>query len=418
MGSRGSRERVFLGFGLGAVLVAGGAVALGAGCSSSSNNPGGSTVDAASETSMTTHDASTDGTVNNTKDAGSDAEEIEAGPMLPAPKVFLVHASPDPLVPPLRFCFGLESGAVAPTAPLPDAPLPGQPFPGLYPGTGGELVAPDGIDITSILPLTVYAVSAVSIQNDTVEAGANEVTCENLIFPESADAGLKAGQDYFQLAKITKGELVDGNSYVVAITGCLPGSTDGGFAAQCGGDYSASKGNLTLTTFTLDSTSTFDAGTLGMQFAHASTAWDSFAATFDAGTSAGAFMLGAPPADAGADADAGPTVSNTPVAQQLSFGAVSPMTLQPVSGLTFDGTSGAFAAVVTSPTDVVAKLPLPFPIVDELTYGQTVPDGGAIQNGKGFVFVLVGDPTQSLTTDGGGPNLHAAHFLAFPTANP
>ncbi len=427
MTTRATRRTVLVGFGLGTVLAAGGAVALGsAGCSSSNNNNSGSS-DGSADTS-TMSDVSTDVQVG-TNEAGADASDAAkeaAAPGLPAPKVFVVNASPD--APPLRLCIGVGKPAdptftIASLPPLPDTASLGLPFPGLFPGTGGLLNSP--VDI-STLTLTVFAVNASSVAANTAAGGPDggaELTCDQLIAVGDAGGGLlTAGKDYLAIGTLTAGAFTDGNSYVVAITGCAPGEeADAAIVNKCGTAYSRATGNLSLTTFALDSKTQIDAGSMGAQFAHASTAWDTYATSLSGFTGAGFFVLN--PADGG----------GTPLAPYLAapttFGMISPMALQSYSGLTFDGTTGAFAAIGTSPTNVDFELALPFPIIEGLTYGASIPDGGAIQNGKGFVFVLVGDPTQPLTINpvdggpealdaGGSVNLEAAHLLVFPTSNP
>jgi hypothetical protein len=120
------------------------------------------------------------------------------------------------------------------------------------------------------------------------------------------------------------------------------------------------------------------------------------------------------------------------------------MTVKPIAGVTFDGTTSFVAAVIspTNPTVPVAGVAseLSLPRIQALTYGSAAP-GVPFANGASFAFVLVGDPAQPqfldpadggafATPDGGATgaclidptdpctfNLRSAHVLAFPTFN-
>jgi hypothetical protein len=116
------------------------------------------------------------------------------------------------------------------------------------------------------------------------------------------------------------------------------------------------------------------------------------------------------------------------------FGDLQPTSLAPVTGVTYDGTSDFFA-VALGPDGGVLDLggqpgvaALPLTTIQQLTYGPVTPDGGALRNGAGFVFMLLGNPTEpAFVNDAGAPaapdaggrfNGYTAHFLAFPVANP
>jgi hypothetical protein len=109
-----------------------------------------------------------------------------------------------------------------------------------------------------------------------------------------------------------------------------------------------------------------------------------------------------------------------------------------VPGLTFDGTSAFYAQVIDSTGLPVSPTPIGWPLtstasqpvsVTSFGWGGAVPDGGALRNGAGFVFVLVGNPAATslyVSPVDGGPadgadsgvlNGHYPHFLAFPVAN-
>jgi hypothetical protein len=436
-----TRDKVFVGVGLGTVLFLGAGAAVFAGCGGNNNNGGGGNDASTKETSTTSDagDGGTEATTESDTGTGSDANDgsTDAGPKPLNPKIFVVNASPD--APPVRLCFGVtvpgQPYSIFTYPPLPDTLV------GLYPGTGGLFTPPGGVDISKFT-LTIYAVNSAAIGAETAAALADagtELTCDQLIQLSDAgtitDAGLSSSA-FWQVGTINAGTLKDGASYVVAITGCIPGEdADGGEAAKCGSGYATATGNLALTPFQLDNTTAVDAGSLGVQFAQASTPWDYVAKSFGASAASGAGVYTITPPAADAGPDAGPVVAEMPILAELSFGKVTQTTLTPFSGLTFDGPtqSGAFAAIAditkTPPAPLLPPAALPFSLIEGLTYGATVPEGGVIQYGKGFAFVLLGDPTQSLLTnpDDGGPiyleagatpNLHAAHFLAFPTSNP
>ena len=66
------------------------------------------------------------------------------------------------------------------------------------------------------------------------------------------------------------------------------------------------------------------------------------------------------------------------------------------------------------------------PAIDELSNGAvvsdagivTTPSGGSYVYGKGYAFILLGNPTASPVGQGGTFNTKFLHFLAFPTSNP
>jgi hypothetical protein len=443
-----TRDKVLVRFGLGTVLFAGVAAAVFAGCggsnNSSNNNDGGGTDGSNSETSTPMSDGGSEASNPGDSGGGGDANadgSTDSGPASVNPTIYMVHASPD--APPVRLCFGIstpgEPYAIFVYPPAPDNAV------GLYPGTGGLFVPAGDLDISK-LTATIYALDsrAVAAANAAAVAdGGTELTCDQLIQLPDAGTGSDAGlpsSAYWQLGTIKAGTLKDGAAYLLALTGCIPGEDpDGGEAAKCGASYSTVTGNLGFTPFQLDNTTVEDAGSLGVQFAQASTPWDYVAKVLGASATTaasggGVYSISPPAADAGPEA--GPVITEAPILAALSFGKVTQTTLTPFSGLTFDGPmqSGVFAGVAdigkVPPMPLAPPLALPFTTIEGFTYGgANVPEAGVIQYGKGFVFVLVGDPTQDLLTnpeDGGPiyaeagatPNLRAAHFLAFPTSNP
>jgi hypothetical protein len=439
------RQAVLVGFGLATLLAAGGIGALGVGCGGGNSSNGSGSPDGSMESSVEAAASDSPADVTPVKEGGSEAGDGAVPQTGPFPRVFLVHASPN--LPPVRFCFGVgdptnaATYTIFPFAALPDSASPGQPFPAVFPGTGGEFKNPvPGVDLGT-LTLTLYVVNAQAIASQTADGGTDggpELTCDQLI-PTAGATGstfLTPNTDFWQLNTIPAHTLMDGMSYVEAITGCLPGLPfDGGANSYCGAGYSTTTGNVGLTQFALDTMTTLDAGSMGVQFAQASTPWAAAVAEAPADggpwfTGGGVFTVVPPGPDAGPDA--GATIVRQVIAAPMSFGNVTRPTLTPFSGLDFtSGASGAFVAIAN-----IQQQPLyppfaePFPLATALTYGANpVPDGGAPQYGKGYAFVLLGDPLQDLLTnpqDGGpiyvdagaSPNLYAAHLLVFPTSNP
>jgi hypothetical protein len=395
----------------------------------------------------------------------------EGGPGAPNAKVFLVHAAVDPNAPPLRFCFGLAAGADGGTItvaggidPFPDFKIsPLAPVAGLLPGFGGSTSNSPQLSQfdLSTLNIALFAVNALSIANDTADGGPDggaEVPCEGLIGSDALGKGgsgggtLTLGTDYWPVGLIPQGTLAHGTTWLAAVTGCVPGES-GAAAALCGPNYDTTKGNLHVAAYKLDNTTAIDGG-IGAQFAQTSSQWDGvLGQAGSAATVAGFFIPNTPPADAGgqdagdagdAATEAGPPPSPfsfVPITQTAKAdGTLYPKTLATVPGVTYDGGSGFFAEGVTSggatvlfptgcdptsnPPTCYSPLLYPLPIVDEYTNGTVT---GEFANGKGYVFVLIGDPTELpyIGADGGPsstpssvPNGKAPHYLAFPTSNP
>src|ERR1019366_4927538 len=200
----------------------------------------------------------------------------DGGPTVPNAKVYVIPAATDPLAPPFRFCFGIGSPAdggtvsIAPFPPLPDSPLaPSFPIAGFFPGFGGPLnSAPQlkSFDLNT-LTLSLYAIDATKIANDTVDGGPDggaEPECASFIGAAGAGGGtLTLNTDFWYLGTIPQGTLKHGETWVAAITGCVPGepnptgpSSPGNLLCQNPKlpAYSMANGNLTLTAWQLDNT--------------------------------------------------------------------------------------------------------------------------------------------------------------------
>jgi hypothetical protein len=385
------------------VLAVGGlASALAGACSSSSGSSSGATQDASEDFSVPPVEAG--------GDDGPTLYDVDAGPPIVFPKVYVVNASPD--APPLRFCLGFgapgEGGAVVVgggLSPSPDQAMAGLALAGLYPGYGMPL-DDHGVDLAT-LTVSVFALDATNatVAANTADGGVDaslEAACEALIGNDglgaaTSDAGglLQPGRDFWNLGTVPMGVLAHGTTWLAAVTGCVPGETNA--AALCPAGYDATSGDLQLTTWQLDTTTQVAAGSMGAQFVQASSAWSDLAPSVT--TSAG-FAL---PGEAGVALVAG----------DAGFGALQPATLVLVPGVTFDGTTAFLAQLDASSGDASAPtVDVPLPAVQAASWPGAVPEAGVLRDGAGFVFVLVGNPH---VVDGGAL---APHVLAFPVANP
>jgi hypothetical protein len=364
-------------------------------------------------------DASEDYSVPPVEAGGGDGSalpDVDAGPPVVLPRIYLVNASPDAQL--LRFCLAAgppdDAGAVVVAGGMPAWPDQVGPQPslaGLPPGFGMPFDA-HGLDLDA-LTIDVFALQGanpiVAPNNATTgldggNDGALELTCEGLIGSDglgtASDAGgvLQPGRDFWRLATLPAGMLGHGTTWLAAVTGCVPGETSA--AALCPAGYDATAGDLTLATWQLDTTTTAPAGALGAQLVQASSEWDDLASASGGVVSAG-FVL---PGDGG----------QVLLATDAGFGALQPATLAQVPGLTFDGTSSFFAQITGADGGPVAPTPLSWtlPAVQAPAWPGAVPEAGVLRDGAGFVFVLVGNP---LAPAGSG---HTAQALAFPVGNP
>jgi hypothetical protein len=379
----------------------------------------------------------TDGNMVVTTDGGG-AADADAAPAPVHGKLILVHASA--FAPALRFCFGSVNSDAGTTTVTPSYPAPNTVL-GVPPGTGGP-AADSPLDLAN-RTLEIYGINAAAagLAGQTADAGTTELTCDKLIGANAlaGDAGgpaspLALGTDYWDLGQLKAGTLADGTTTLLAVTGCAPGETENP-TYNCPMPYDVATGNLGMWVAKLDTTTPLDGGSLGAQFAYASYPFLSESTLVNgAAAVAGFYVTTLVTPEAGAPADGGdaaveaaaptpvPVTVPYPIAEGVTYGNLSPAALAPVSGLTFDGTSGFFVNTVTAdggPTPVQFGVPLP--AIQAISAPNA--DAGIFANGVGYVFVLVGDPGQPSydIPDGGdaGPfNLFSAHILAFPTNPP
>ena len=261
------------------------------------------------------------------------------------------------------------------------------------------------------------------------------------------------GTDYWDIGQVPAGTLADGTTTLLAVTGCAPDPhgvlTVNDELVDCPMGYTAGAGNLSLWVAKLDTSTPLDGGSIGAQFAYASYPF-SLVGTLggSVGSIAGFYLntsititpdAGAPPdggdaGDAAIEAAAPVVVPVTvpfPIAEGVGYGQLAPTTSFPVSGVTFDGTSGFFVNSVAADGGAVIihgqplSAGLPLPAIQALS--APTADAGIFANGAKYVFVLVGNPNEPpyLGADGGatGPdagqfNLSSLHILGFPSNPP
>ncbi|MGO8994187.1 MAG: hypothetical protein ACLQVI_12730 [Polyangiaceae bacterium] len=390
------------------------------------------------------HDASTDSTVSDS--GGAVVEDI----------VF-AHAAPG--VPPIRLCLGSSVGAgivnVAAVAAIPDAPSTSLPIPplgpfpavpegtpGIYPGTIRAL--PFQLDYAGAA-LSLFAVLSSSVAGDVNDDGGAgigpdggaEETCVALIGPHGLGAAdsppgrLVAGADFFALPDLPAGTLPATGTYLLSLTGCLPGAVSTG-AATCGAGYdggsSAQVGVAALDTVTVP-----DAG-IAAQFAHRSSAiegtpfFDEAGVEVHTAASSGVVPVVVTPASE--------IFALAPSAPAVTFGSGG-VVPSPAAQVPIDPTAaGTLFGVVLVPLDGGTPNLQPYPSGDLFASplatiqvlsawsATTVATPATFTAGLTYTFLLVGDPAAPALTiqppDGGPATSNPAydgrglHFVAFP----
>lgn len=433
------RKQTWIRFGLASVIMAGGTSAIVVGCGGDDTAvtpPADGGKDSAFPDTGSPDSPTTDG-------GGTDGD---AAPQKPHAKIIIVHASPN--APDLRFCFGIGSKAdgsdlaVSPSSPLPndDSNLPtGKTYPGLYVGSGGAL--PDTIDLEP-KAITGFAITVPNdkIKND-VKSNPNGRLCNELIGATGTGgtgATTLTTAEFLKIPTIPAGTFVKGNTYLLALTGCIPGS---GTAAQCGAGFNATTGNLGIKIVQLDKT-VADAAKLGLQVVHAAPAVDGvIGATIAPGGGTNlknTFGITLDNLDGGNPPNP-PAASGVNYGYGLDGGAAVPQVYSAadyVHAVAYDSITATFP---TPPADAgleggtavapVKTIAIPFGAVQTLSYGTF--DGGIgigpagtplYVPGANYTLILVGDPSaQQLVVDGGrNPNYdgHGVHFLMFPNDPP
>jgi hypothetical protein len=366
------------------------------------------------------------GTLASQPPAGDDGS-LGDGAAGPVPgKIILVHASS--FAPALRFCFGSVTGVDADGGGGRVTIVPGLAAPntvvGVPNGTGGPVA---GIPDVENRTLEIFAINAAKITGQIASDAGGELACADLIGSQATPVpdgglGLVQGTDYWDLGRLPAGTLADGTTTLIAVTGCAPGDSNPNDALlHCPSPYDVATGNLGMWITKLDTTTPLDGGSIGAQFAYASYPFSAASRALAGGVAAvaGFYVTTTFTPDGGAPVT---VPAAFPIAEGVTYGNLAPTTLVPVSGVTFDGTSGFFVNSVTDaggPTPF--QVPIPLPSIQALSYPGV--DAGIFANGVGYVFVLVGDPTlpSFVVPDGGDAgefNLFSVHILGFPTNPP
>jgi len=351
-------------------------------------------------------------------DAGNDQNVVDTGKpdTTPIPdagdastparaKVIIVHAGPG--LPPIRFCFAIglkadgSDGIIAPLAPQPDQKSnPAQPFAGVFNGTGGPF--PDlGLDLSN-KALTPYLILASKITTDVkgADGGSAPVGCDTLI---ETDAGLVAG-DIIKLPTIPAGTLANDTTVLLAATGCIASDPVG--VGRCGSTWNNTTGNVAIKGFVLDR-KVADAGTMGVQVAHLSSATQ--------GLLQGGATTGVNTALADTVADAATSLTTSQVWGELKPATAVAAPLPNAAGTLFMVTVNNPSADGGAP---VVTAPYPLDFVVKTSTG--ISDAGAtpyFHTGANFTFVILGDPTASKFLDDAGTifNTGYLHAVAFPS---
>ena len=434
------RKQTWIRFGLSSVIVGSAAfAALGVGCSGDDTavTPAGDSGHA--DTSFQDTGLGEGG--------GNEAGETGTDGGLKHAKIIIVHGSP--YAPDLRFCFGTGAKAdgsdlaVGPLPALPhdDSNLGGRAYPGLYVGTGGAL--PDLTDLeTKAITGFVIPLPQAKIAGD-VKSNAAEHNCGDII-GATGGGGILAPTEFLKIPTIPAGTFVKGNTYLLALTGCLPGDTSGlgDGKAKCGPNYATATGNLGIRIIKLDKT-VADSAKLGVQVIHLAQPVDGFlplgnGGFFDQGVKTTIGLTrddldgGNPPnapiavgINYGYGLDGGTatpqTYANADYAHAIAYAVIKGYHTVPANA---DAGTDASTVALTA-----ANPGFPFGALQKLTYGGF--DGGIgvgpaglpiYTSGGNYTLIFLGDPTaQQLVVDGGlnpAYDGHGVHMMMFPNDPP
>ncbi len=318
------------------------------------------------------------------------------------------------------------------------------------------------------MAIVPFLIDATQIAFDTAagnaQDGGAELDCTQLLgAPGSTPTGLLPASAYWQLAQIPTGTFLDGNTYLLAITGCPAGYTppdplaEAGVATgltaagTCGAGYTGTAPNVAIQVVHLDTTTSADGG-FGVQFVNLSSALDGDPFVFNDSplaehpAASGGLVPGfVAPVSTGEDggtvdtwipldpaltpisylnATAPATVVNIdPTTPNLQFGVLTAPGSLADGGFSFLPFPGQNAGGTVTLGDVLA-----FPLLSQANsvpidtvsdWAATVAEGGApatYATGTTFTFLIVGDDNYSLVPDGTSTAAFGrfVHILAFP----
>jgi hypothetical protein len=340
--------------------------------------------------------------------------EKDAGP--PPAKLQLINAATD-LGPgdngvgALRICYKVGPDADhliwATLPPLPNRVAGSQPFPGLFAGTGGPV---DGTGVSlEALVVKPYLVSAFSLEKHgfgkTITPD-TEKDCQSILEGDAGGAGaFVQNTDFWILDPVPAGAFKNGNSYLLALTGCAGGSTAG--TTKCGGDPGAAPGigNLKISVFKVDNTTKVDSDKLGVQFVSLSPNLEGFLGSQSGGT------LHTRPSIQSDKANAATAKLIAATTEGGDAGGdVAPLKF--TSLLQVSGVNNGSDFLMANPN--VAQVAYTLPQTAALSFG--VADGKVYANGKAFTVVAVGDISGDPDGGNGGATFNTKffHFLALP----
>jgi hypothetical protein len=289
-----------------AITTLAGVGAFASGCSSDDNGSGGGTTADGGQEDTGTVPVTDGGGSDAPVTTGDSASDAPVTTVLPDAKLILLHAAPG--VGPIRLCIAQSEGtaapSVAPIAAIPDNPADVPPWtpppaygpaydggvgavapgtPGLYPGT---IAAVPDITTLANLNITPFVIDANLIADQTSVKGPDggkEATCDILIGKHGLGTGdtppgILSTSQFIQLPTVPANTLLDGTTWLLSATGCLPGFQPSASAQAlgitaadtCGAGYDGGS-NVALGLAKLDTTTQVDGG-WGIQFAQRSTA--------------------------------------------------------------------------------------------------------------------------------------------------
>lgn len=415
-----------LGAGMSAFVVA---------CGDDDSTPSGNLPDSGSETSTGTSggptDSGNDGSSGQVPVDAGDSGPVDSGKKTPAAKLQLVNAAvdlgPNEMLGGLRICY--KAGIDVAHAGFPPAlpPLPNRnpktPYPGLFIGTGGSVEGSgSSLAQAAIVP---YVISGASLQARGLGsqiAPKKDLECAKILGADGSgdpspgqDAGfapLKENKDFWVLDPIPANSFVDGNNYLLVLTGCTADSDKG---EKCGTgfttDPAGGKGTLTIHRYQLDNKTVVAADKVGLQFINTSGTLDGLLKSFGQDVDPAVVTDPADASDAkhfGAFDDGGDAGGPVSVGQLTSLYQLSNV------NLVTDSVTPNVPLLGAKPS-----LAIPFIKIKALTYGVfpdggiNVPSNGDYLNGKAYTVIAIGDPQEDPDASGNF-NTKTYHLLMLP----